>query len=133
MLSPSCRSDEHGSVGFQNWISNWSRNGWVNSSKEPVKNVGIIRYISALLDLRAKSGQKVRLQYVKGHSGDTGNDGADAQANQGTTQPPRGELDWAAMEKELRKKIELEWHAQKVENAVPVEVVFLEDSQQGAP
>ena len=128
MLSPSCISDEHGSIGFQNWISNWSRNGWVNSSKEPVKNVGIIRYISALLDLRAKSGQKVRLQYVKGHSGDTGNDGADAQANQGTTQPPRGELDWAAMEKELRKKIELEWHAQEVEDAVPVEVVSLEDN-----
>lgn len=113
---------------FQNWISNWSRNGWVNSSKEPVKNAGIIRYISALLDLRAKSGQKVRLQYVKGHSGDTGNDGADAQANQGTTQPPRDELDWAAMEKELRRKIELEWHAQKVEDAVPVEVVSLEDN-----
>jgi len=79
--------------------------------------------------LRAKSGQKVRLQYVKGHSGDTGNDGADAQANQGTTQPPRGELDWAAMEKELRKKIELEWHAQKVEYAVPVEVVIPEDNE----
>jgi ribonuclease HI len=99
----------------------------VNSSKELVKNVGVIRYISALLDLRAKSGQKVRLQYVKGHSGNTGNDGADAQANQGTTQPPRGELDWAAMEKELRKKIELDWRAEKVEDAVPIEVVFLED------
>lgn len=70
-----------------------------------MKNAGIIRLISAHLDRRAQQGQRVRLSYVKGHSGDIGNDGADAQANLGTHLPITPERDWDADERRIRQKI----------------------------
>ncbi|KAF6766757.1 ribonuclease H-like domain-containing protein, partial [Ephemerocybe angulata] len=79
---------------FEQWIKNWKRNGWKNSKGEPVKNDGIIRLIEAHLDRRGKFGQKVRFAYVKGHSGDVGNDGADYQANLGAMMPFVAERDW---------------------------------------
>ena len=63
----------------------WLKNNFVTVSNQPVKNAPLIRYVSALLDIRARRGQKVHLQYVKGHSGIEGNEGADRLANRGTT------------------------------------------------
>jgi hypothetical protein len=60
----------------------------------PVKNRALIQYVATLLDARAQRGQQIRLVYVKGHSGDTGNDGADFLACQGVTYPPAPERDW---------------------------------------
>ncbi|TFK70434.1 hypothetical protein BDN72DRAFT_818756 [Pluteus cervinus] len=78
---------------FKEWLPKWRLNGF-RSSTGPVKNLGIIKYLSALLDKRKESGQMVRLQYVKGHSGHEGNDGADYQANLGTRLPQVNELNW---------------------------------------
>lgn len=63
-----------------------------------MKNVGIIKYLSALKEARNERHQLVSLEYVPGHSGDPGNDGADAQANIGTTFEPRPDLDWGSLE-----------------------------------
>ncbi|KAK7063903.1 ribonuclease H-like domain-containing protein [Favolaschia claudopus] len=93
---------------FEDWLPGWIRNGWRTSNNEPVKNVGVIKYLAALLDTRARRGQKVRLQYVKGHVGITGNEGADRQANLGAQDPPMKERDWAKLEVELRKCLENE-------------------------
>jgi ribonuclease HI len=88
-----------------------------------VKNVGIIRYLSAHLDARARFGQKIRLQYVKGHSGETGNDGADAQANLGALSSTEPERDWGKLEKKLAKRVEEEWRGQLDKpSTVPMEV-----------
>ena len=38
----------------------WLRNGFKSSTGQPVKNAPLIRYLSSLLDLRAREGQKVR-------------------------------------------------------------------------
>ena len=84
-------------TGFQSWLPKWRENNFRTTSGAPVKNLGIIQYLSALLDARAKSGQKIRLKYVKGHSGNTGNDGADAQANRGTLEPPVPDRNWAQL------------------------------------
>jgi len=73
---------------------------------QPVQNASVIRYLSSLLNERGRRGQQVRLQYIKGHSGDPGNDGADAQANIGATLPPRPELDWSAMQSRANDLIE---------------------------
>ncbi|KAF9469665.1 ribonuclease H-like domain-containing protein, partial [Collybia nuda] len=78
------KSDSQYSIKcFRDWLPNWRKNGWKKSDGESIKNGDIIRYLSAHLDARARFGQKIRLQYVKGHSGEQGNDGADAQANLG--------------------------------------------------
>lgn len=96
-------------LGFKQWLPNWIRNNFRSTSGAPIKNVGIIRYLSAHLDVRARNGQKVRLQYVKGHSGDEGNDGADMQANVGATMSPVPERSWETLERQFRERVEQEW------------------------
>ncbi|KAJ7508726.1 ribonuclease H-like domain-containing protein [Mycena galericulata] len=96
---------------FQDWLPNWIRNNFVTADKQPVKNASLIRYLAAQLEARARRGQKVQLQYVKGHSGHQGNDGADAQANLGALQPPEAERDWARLEADLRQRLEIELSA----------------------
>ncbi len=48
-------------AGFREWMPNWLRNNFKSSTGEPVKNAPLIRYLSALLDQRAREGQKVGL------------------------------------------------------------------------
>ncbi|KDR85557.1 hypothetical protein GALMADRAFT_35681, partial [Galerina marginata CBS 339.88] len=78
------RTDSQYSIScFQFWISTWQKKNWCTAAGTPVKNAGIIRCISKHIDIRSKSGQKVVLEYVKGHSGFVGNEGADEMANRG--------------------------------------------------
>lgn len=93
-------------TGFEKWLPKWRSNGFRTADGNTVKNVGIIKYLSALLEERGRRGQQVRLQYVKGHSNDSGNDGADAQANIGTTLPPRPDLDWTALKARASETID---------------------------
>lgn len=91
--------------GFKSWIDNWVKRGWKSATGAPVKNAGIIRCISAHLNIRGKMGQKVILEYVKGHSGDTGNDGADLMANQGAIKPQIDERPWEQIEVQLKRQL----------------------------
>jgi hypothetical protein len=50
---------------------------------------------------------KVRLQHVKGHAGEEGNDGADGLANLGCGMSVVGEKDWEAMENIVRKTLDV--------------------------
>jgi len=87
---------------FKKWLPNWLKNGFTSSSRKPVKNAPLIRYISALLDARAHRGQKVRLQHIKGHAGYEGNEGADRLAGMGAGMPAIAERDWEKLERALR-------------------------------
>jgi ribonuclease HI len=62
-----------------------------------VLNKEIIDYVLTLLETRQRSGQPVQLEYVKGHSGDVGNDGADALAVAGCYLPEIPERDWVGL------------------------------------
>jgi hypothetical protein len=93
-------------VGFQLWLPKWQQNGFRTATGVHIKNVGIIRYLSAHLDARSSYGQQIYLHYVKGHNGEEGNKGADAQANKGTMFPAVPERDWEKLELELREQIE---------------------------
>eukprot|EP01056_Protomagalhaensia_sp_Gyna25_P002572 Protomagalhaensia_sp_Gyna_25__2571@NODE_245_length_4207_cov_27_040547_g188_i0_p3_GENE_NODE_245_length_4207_cov_27_040547_g188_i0NODE_245_length_4207_cov_27_040547_g188_i0_p3_ORF_typecomplete_len262_score24_16RNase_H/PF00075_24/3_2e03RNase_H/PF00075_24/5e45RVT_3/PF13456_6/7_5e03RVT_3/PF13456_6/1_9e08Cauli_VI/PF01693_16/0_00032NOP5NT/PF08156_13/0_0022_NODE_245_length_4207_cov_27_040547_g188_i033604145 len=62
------------------WISQWKRNGWMNSGRQPVANQDLIKQVDALL---GTMGTRVTFQFIKGHSGDTGNDAADELARRG--------------------------------------------------
>jgi len=60
-------------------------------------NKELIDYILTLLENRQRSGQPVKFEYVKGHSGDAGNDGADALAVAGCGHPEMPERDWVGL------------------------------------
>jgi len=62
-----------------------------------VANKELIDYLLTLLETRHRSGQPVRLEYVKGHSGDVGNDGADALAVAGCDLQEIPERDWVGL------------------------------------
>ena len=64
--------------GITDWMPNWKKRGWKTAAKTPVKNEDLWRRLDAAI---AK--HKVEWNWVKGHSGDTGNDRADALANLG--------------------------------------------------
>lgn len=59
------------------WRASWEKNGWLTAKKEPVKNCDLIVPISKLYDKRAPA---LRLQWVKGHSTNEGNNRADLLA-----------------------------------------------------
>ncbi|MCB2174788.1 MAG: ribonuclease HI [Actinomycetales bacterium] len=68
--------------GVQRWMPGWKRNGWRTADKKPVKNLDLWQALDAEL-----ARHEVRWAWVKGHSGDPGNERADALANRGVPSP----------------------------------------------
>jgi ribonuclease HI len=73
------------------WASNWVKNGWIASDRQPVKNQDLI---VPLYDVYCKQGHRVRLQHVNGHSKSTdflhqGNNVADKMCNDVLDAPPQ--------------------------------------------
>jgi len=64
--------------GITEWMPSWKKRGWKTAAKTPVKNEDLWRRLDMAI-----SKHKVEWKWVKGHSGDTGNDRADALANLG--------------------------------------------------
>jgi ribonuclease HI len=64
--------------GVCEWLDGWKQRGWKTASKSPVKNADLWQILDQLL-----KNHVIRWHWVKGHSGDPGNDLADALANQG--------------------------------------------------
>lgn len=67
--------------GIQQWIENWKKNNWRTAAKKPVKNQDLWQR----LDLEAERHEMV-WRWVKGHSGDPGNERADELANLGISE-----------------------------------------------
>ena len=64
--------------GITDWMPNWKKKGWKTAARTPVKNEDLWRRLDAAI---AK--HRVEWKWVKGHSGDTSNERADALANLG--------------------------------------------------
>lgn len=64
--------------GIQKWLPGWKRNGWRTADKKPVKNAELWRELDEEI-----ARHTVLWTWVKGHSGDPGNERADQLANQG--------------------------------------------------
>ena len=64
--------------GINEWIHGWKRNGWKTSDKKPVKNADLWQLLDTL-----NAAQDVEWRWVKGHSGDPGNERADELSNEG--------------------------------------------------
>lgn len=67
--------------GMMEWIANWKRRDWRTADKKPVKNADLWR----LLDEQVGQ-HDLSWKWVKGHSGDPGNERADELANMGAEQ-----------------------------------------------
>ena len=64
--------------GITDWMPNWKKRGWKTAARTSVKNEDLWRRLDAAI---AK--HRVEWKWVKGHSGDTSNERADALANLG--------------------------------------------------
>lgn len=67
--------------GITEWIHGWKLRGWKTADRKPVKNADLWQRLDALRDLH-----RVEWRWVRGHTGDPGNERADALANQGCAQ-----------------------------------------------
>jgi ribonuclease HI len=64
--------------GITKWIHGWKLRGWTTADKKPVKNIELWQRLDAL-----NAAHSVSWRWVKGHSGDPGNERADQLANRG--------------------------------------------------
>ena len=67
-------------MGITEWIRGWKAKGWMTASKQPVKNVELWKELDKLV---SEGGHQIEWRWVRGHSGDVGNERADALANKG--------------------------------------------------
>lgn len=66
--------------GITEWIAGWKSRGWRTSTKQPVKNVDLWQELDALV---ASGDHRIDWRWVRGHTGDPGNERADMLANRG--------------------------------------------------
>ncbi|MEW5008226.1 MAG: ribonuclease HI [Cycloclasticus sp.] len=64
--------------GVNDWMPNWKKKNWQTAAKKPVKNVDLWKQIDQLMQ-----GHNIDWVWVKGHSGNPGNERADELANLG--------------------------------------------------
>ena len=64
--------------GIEEWIHNWKKRGWRGANKKPVKNIDLWKELDELRDEH-----NIKWNWVKGHSGNPGNETADMLANRG--------------------------------------------------
>jgi len=67
--------------GINEWMANWKKNGWKTAARKPVKNVDLWQQLDA-----ENSQHSVKWYWVKGHSGNEGNEMADQLANEAIDQ-----------------------------------------------
>ncbi|WP_116246719.1 ribonuclease HI [Nocardiopsis sp. FIRDI 009] len=71
--------------GITSWLANWKRRGWQTAGKKPVKNVDLWQRLDEVA-----SRHDVEWRWVRGHSGDEGNERADALARRGRDEAAAG-------------------------------------------
>jgi ribonuclease HI len=64
--------------GITSWIHNWKKRGWRTADNKPVKNVELWQRLDTLV-----ASHDVKWHWVRGHTGDPGNERADELANRG--------------------------------------------------
>lgn len=81
-LKRACKVDlytdsEYLRKGITEWMDNWKRRGWKTAAKKPVKNEDLWRALD-----EAVARHEINWHWVKGHSGNPGNERADELANE---------------------------------------------------
>lgn len=63
--------------GITKWVHGWIKRGWKTAAKQPVKNEDLWKAL-----LSESERHDIEWRWVKGHSGDEGNERADSLANE---------------------------------------------------
>jgi len=66
--------------GITSWINKWVENGWKTAAKKDVANKDLWIELQSIVETR-----DVKWNWVRGHSGDAGNERADLLANKGVS------------------------------------------------
>ncbi|KAG8894266.1 hypothetical protein FRC01_013062, partial [Tulasnella sp. 417] len=111
------------------WMPGWVRKGWRTQGNKDVANKAVIQHLANLLDERPGA---VRFEYVKGHSGERGNDGADRLAGLGASLPRTAEREWNTSGTQ-RKAAAVTSSQRKAENSpqIPSKAEIVEQSLRG--
>ncbi len=64
--------------GITEWLANWKKRNWRTASRKPVANADLWRRLD-----EAAARHDVSWEWVRGHTGDPGNERADELANRG--------------------------------------------------
>jgi ribonuclease HI len=64
--------------GIREWMPNWKKRGWKTAARKPVKNQDLWQALDAAVERH-----EIDWKWVRGHTGDPGNEAADALANRG--------------------------------------------------
>ena len=71
--------------GINQWMANWKRNGWRTAARKPVKNAELWQQLDEQVQRH-----RIQWHWVRGHSGNDGNEQADALANRGAAEVMEG-------------------------------------------
>ncbi|NIQ00898.1 MAG: ribonuclease HI [Nitrospinaceae bacterium] len=63
--------------GMTQWVEGWVRKGWINASKQPVKNRTLWEELQRLSRIH-----KISWKWIRGHAGHPENERCDALANE---------------------------------------------------
>ena len=63
--------------GIKEWVAAWKTRGWLTADRKPVKNQDLWQRLDELA-----AGHDIEWHWVKGHSGNPGNERVDLLANQ---------------------------------------------------
>lgn len=70
--------------GMTQWMDNWVRNNWINSSRKPVKNKELWQELR-----RLNQTHRITWKWVRGHAGHPENERADQLANEAIAEMER--------------------------------------------
>lgn len=85
------------------WLPGWRRHNFRTSQGTRVKNSELVMYADALISMREQAGQRVLFQYVPGHAGEVGNEGADALAVRGSKLREVHTRNWGELKLQLEE------------------------------
>ena len=71
-------------VGITKWVHGWKRNGWVNASKQPVRNADLWHDL-----IEVAKRHQISWQWVRGHNGHPENERVDRLASDAALEAAR--------------------------------------------
>lgn len=66
--------------GLEKWVKGWERNGWIKYGGGEIPNVDLWKRLVSAKDALVAKGVRVKIEWVRSHNGDPGNEAADRLA-----------------------------------------------------